>query len=125
EQNSVLGIQGETTARSEAYLALMKHSPLGELLDGVFDEATASGVWQVPLTLSIPLLHSRDSTVQGAVRFTGSSLRLMPEMPPFSKLAGELEFSDRAISASGLKGEFLGGTVDVSGGLGGDFKGLQ
>src|SRR3546814_11578976 len=40
EENSVLGIQGETTAKGEAYLALMAHSPLGEMLDGIFDQAS-------------------------------------------------------------------------------------
>src|SRR3546814_18896314 len=75
EENSVLGIQGETTAKGEAYLALMAHSPLGEMLDGIFDQASTDGVWEVPLSLSIPLLHSRDSTVQGSIRFSGSTLR--------------------------------------------------
>ncbi|MGB3288490.1 MAG: YhdP family protein [Burkholderiaceae bacterium] len=125
EENSILGIQGETTAKGEAYLALMDHSPLGGLLDGIFDEASADGVWEVPLTLSIPLLHSRDTTVQGSIRFSGSTLRLMPEMPPFRKLTGSLDFTDTTISASDLKGEFLGGAVAVSGGMGGKLKGLK
>ncbi|MFW7343634.1 YhdP family protein [Pollutimonas sp. H1-120] len=125
EENSVLGIQGETTAKGEAYLALMTHSPLGELLDGIFDEASADGVWEVPLSLSIPLLHSRESTVQGAIRFSGSTLRLMPEMPPFQKLTGTMDFTDSTISTSDLKAEFLGGTVSAGGGVGGGLKGLQ
>src|SRR5690606_18496648 len=70
EDDSVLTIQGETSATADAYLALMTHSPLGEMLDGVFNEATADGTWQVPLTLTIPLLHSRNTTVQGAIRFS-------------------------------------------------------
>jgi uncharacterized protein (TIGR02099 family) len=125
EENSILGIQGETTAKGEAYLALMAHSPLGELLDGIFEEASADGVWEVPLSLSIPLLHSRDSTVQGAIRFSGSTLRLMPEMPPFQKLTGTMEFTDSTITTSDLKAEFLGGALAASGGVGGGLKGLQ
>lgn len=125
EENSVLGIQGETAAKGEAYLALMAHSPLGELLDGIFDEASADGVWEVPLSLSIPLLHSRDTTVSGAIRFSGSTLRLMPEMPPFRQLTGSMDFTDSTISASELKAQFLGGPLVASGGVGGDLKGLK
>jgi len=125
EHDSVLGIRGQTTAKAEAYLALMAHSPLGKMLDDVFSEARADGVWEVPLELSIPLLNSLDSTVRGSIRFAGSALRLMPEMPVFSKVTGSLDFTDTAISASDLKAEFLGGPVALSGGVGGAYKGLQ
>src|SRR5690606_37317902 len=123
--NSVLGITGQTSADSSAYIALMQHSPLGSILDHQFDEMLATGAWNVPLSLSIPLLHSKDTTVQGAIHFSGGDLHLMPEMPVFSKLAGSLEFTDTGFSASRLKGQFLGGPVVVTGGVGGAFKGLQ
>lgn len=125
EHDSVLTIQGQTTAKAQAYLALMTHSPLGQMLDGAFDEARADGAWEVPLELSIPLLHSRDSTVRGSIHLSGSALRLMPEMPVFTKVTGSLEFTDTAISTSALQAEFLGGPVTLGGGIGGAYKGLQ
>ena len=124
EHNSVLSIAGQSNADSSAYLALIANSPLSSLLDHQFDEARASGQWNVPLNLTIPLLHSRDTTVQGAINFSGGSLQLMPEMPVFSKLDGSLAFTDTGFSASGLKGQFLGGPVAIDGGVGGAFKGL-
>lgn len=125
EDESVLTIHGATQGKGEAYLSLMNHSPLGEMLDGAFNGATADGMWEVPLALNIPLLRSRDTTVEGAIRFSGSTLRLTPETPVFSQLAGTLDFTDTGLSTTGLKANFLGGPVSVNGGVGGALKGLQ
>ncbi len=125
EHHSVLSIRGDTTAPASAYLALLHHSPLGGLLGGDFDEAQAQDTWQVPLALTIPLLNSRDTTVQGAIRFGGGTISLMPEMPPFKQVAGVLDFSDVEIKADAVKAEFLGGPVSIAGGMGGGQKGLK
>lgn len=125
EENSVLSITGQTTAEGNTYLALMTHTPLGDMLDGQFNEASATGAWSVPLALTIPLMHSRDTTVKGAIHFSEGDLRLTPEMPVFSKVAGTLEFTDTGFSTPGLKSEFLGGPVTINGGVGGTLKGLR
>src|SRR5690606_7971054 len=108
-----------------AYLALLTQSPLGGMLDWMFDEAKVDGAWEVPLSLKIPLLHSRDTTVDGAIHFSGSSVRLSPQIPAFNQVTGILHFTDAALSASGLKADFLGGPVALSGGVGVASKGLQ
>jgi uncharacterized protein (TIGR02099 family) len=120
-----LTIQGATSGKAATYLALMTHSPLGELLDGAFDSATADGAWEVPLTLHIPLLHSRDTTVRGAIRFTDNSVRLSPALPPFTQVSGTLDFTDTGASSAGMKARFLGGALSLSGGVGGALKGLH
>ncbi|NYT61355.1 TIGR02099 family protein [Alcaligenaceae bacterium] len=125
EENSILSIDGATKGKGESYLALMTHSPLGEMLDGVFNEASADDVWEVPLSLTIPLLHSHNTTVNGAIHFSGSSVRLMPEMPPFTQVKGSLDFTDTGISTKGLKASFLGGPLTLGGGAGKGLKGLQ
>src|SRR5690606_29644737 len=69
EDNPVLTITGDTSAPASTYLALMTHSPLGEMLDEQFNESRATGDWQVPLALNIPLMHSDDTTVKGTIHF--------------------------------------------------------
>lgn len=124
DHDPLLTIVGETTAEASHYLALMKHSALGGLLGGVFNEASADGVWDVPLKLNIPLAHARQTTVEGAIHFAGGALRLAPEMPPFTQVDGVLDFSDDRVGATGLKAMFLGGPVALSGRMGTDEKGL-
>ncbi|MBB5217054.1 YhdP family protein [Parapusillimonas granuli] len=124
ERDSVLEVQGHTAAKADAYLALVRHSPLGKMLDGLLDEARATGEWEVPLAMSLPLVDGRDGAVKGEVRFSGGEFQPMPEMPAFRRLSGALAFTETDIQAADLKGEFLGGPVAVGGGVGGGAKGL-
>lgn len=125
ERDSVLSVTGDTQAQGQAYLGLMTHAPLGKMLDGVFNEASTDGIWHVPLALTIPLLHSRDSTVKGAIHFSGNTLRLSPDIPALTQVTGTLDFTDAMIAATGLRGEFLGGALSMEGGVGGKLDGLQ
>src|SRR5690606_36704345 len=75
--------------------------------------------------VTIPLLESSDTTVKGSVRFDGKTVRLMPEIPPLSKLAGVLEFTQTGATVTDLKAQFLGGGATINGGIGGDSKGLR
>src|SRR3546814_19765275 len=61
---SILSIQGDTTASAMSYLSLMRHSPLGGLLEHVFDAAQGDGDWSIPLQLTIPLRRVRDTSVR-------------------------------------------------------------
>lgn len=125
ENDAVLSVGGDTRASGSAYMALMQHSPLGEMLDGVFDEAKASGDWQVPLSLTVPLEHSVDAQVDGEVRFAPGELRLLPGMPAFEKMQGALHFNEREITVpKPITGHFLGGEITLGGQLGGSGKGL-
>ena len=125
EHNSVLQIDGNSRAPAPAYLSLLGSTPLGGLLGGDFDQARAQGNWQVPIRFDIPLRHSEDTTVQGQILFDGGSVSLMPEMPDFRRVTGALDFSDRGMQADGLEAEFLGGSVNLAGGLGGGQPGLK
>ncbi|NGM87781.1 TIGR02099 family protein [Parapusillimonas sp. SGNA-6] len=125
EQESVLSITGNTRASATTYLALIKHSPLGGMLDGLFDEAKGDGTLEVPLTLTIPLVNAEQTTVEGAVQFAGAMLSMAPDLPPFEQIDGRLVFSDTVVSADGLKASFLGGPVTLNGGFGGASHGLR
>src|SRR5690606_24856904 len=83
---AILKIDGPTQGDAAAYMELMRHSALGPLLDGLFDQATATGVWQVPLSLTIPLSTDDNPQVQGHIQFNGGDVRLMPQLPPLQKL---------------------------------------
>jgi uncharacterized protein (TIGR02099 family) len=125
EHESILEIQGDSTAPAEAYVALVQHSPLSRLLDHAFDQARAEGAWHVPLQLTIPLRRVRDTVVKGAIQFAQGQVSIRPDTPSFSRVQGTLDFSDTGFSASGLTAQFLGGPVSLNGGIGGTRPGLQ
>ncbi|MHA3902980.1 YhdP family protein [Castellaniella sp. WN] len=130
EHDSTLHISGQTAAPGEAYMALIRRSPLATLLDGVFDEASAGGDWKVPLSLTIPLLHSQDTQVQGRVDLRQGSLQFLPRAPAIQDIDGQLHFSEQGVRiAQPLTARLLGGGVKIGGSLGGsrstglDFQG--
>jgi uncharacterized protein (TIGR02099 family) len=124
EDNARLSIEGQSSAPATAYLALNRHSPLGELLDNALDEARADGVWNVPLWLNVPLYDTDETTVSGSVVFNGGTFQLDSVMPVMSGVNGQLDFSDTGIRSQGVKATALGGALAISGGLGGDNKNL-
>nr|WP_306669765.1 YhdP family protein [Allopusillimonas soli] len=125
EHDPILDISGETEGGATAYLGLMTHSPLGQLLGNVFEDTRASGDWQVPLALTIPLTHASDTQVDGAIHFQGNTLHLMPGVPAFEQMQGVLAFTQDGATAQGIKGTVLGGAMKMDGALGGQGKGLR
>lgn len=124
EQDSVLEIQGKGRAPAAAYLSLIRHSPLTRLLDGVFDEAKGAGMWDVPISMTIPLFDTDETTVAGDVVFNDAALSLSDRFPALSALNGRVSFTETFMSSDGLRGQVLGGPVSIAGGVGGDQKGL-
>ena len=125
ERDAVLTVSGETRAQGADYMALLTHSPLGELLDGVFDGAQATGAWEVPLTLTVPLAHGDQTRVEGRIVLDGASLRLMPGTPELERLKGALRFTEEGVEPEpGFTLRVLGGEAALSGGLGGEGRSL-
>lgn len=118
DNDAQLQIEGESTGLVPAYLAMATHTPLGKLLDGMLDHAEGSGDWGLSLKLRIPLLHARDTQVDGHILFQGNTFRFMPQQPVMSDLQGDLEFTDQGMQTKALRGTFLGGPIQVSGRLG-------
>ena len=80
ELNSVLQVTGNSSGPVPAYLALVANSPLGKLLDGALDEAQGTGDWRMPIKLTVPLLNTDDTQVDGHIQFADNSFSFMPEM---------------------------------------------
>ena len=95
ELNSVLQVTGNSSGSVPAYLALVANSPLGKLLDGALDEARARATGACR-SLTVPLLNTDDTQVDGHIQFADNSFSFMPEMPLLTQMHGDLEFSGRA-----------------------------
>jgi len=132
---TTLNLHGQSEASADAYLALVRHTPLQTLLQNTLDETRLEGGehwrWRVPLRLTVPLLHSRQTRVRGQVQFTppdndgaSTQLTLFNDIPLFEQVSGTLDFSEWGVSLQDLRARFLGGDVVVSGGLGTNQPGL-
>lgn len=117
ELNSVLQVTGNSSGSVPAYLALVANSPLGKLLDGALDEAQGTGDWRMPIKLTVPLLNTDDTQVDGHIQFADNSFSFMPEMPLLTQMHGDLEFSEKGVQTREVRAQFLGGPVKISGRL--------
>lgn len=124
EQDSILSVSGAGSGDAQAFLSLVRESPLGGLLDGVFDEANGEGRWEVPISLIIPLMDTDQTQVEGSVVFDKAGLQLADMFPRLSGIEGRVSFTERHLSAHGMKARVLGGPVAISGGVGKGHKGL-
>lgn len=122
EHGPLLEIDGETRGAAPAFLAFVKRSPVGRMIDGALDEASASGNFVVPLSLRIPLDHHDadpghgEVQVKGEVRLSGNDFALASTVPPFSQLTGTVAFDQHGIALRNVAGTALGGPVKLSGG---------
>lgn len=120
--DAVLDIDGETRGPAPAFLAFVKGSPVGRMIGGALDEATASGNFVVPISLRIPLAHRESEQehaeveVKGEVRLAGNEFRLAPAAPPLSRLTGTVAFDNRGVALRDVTGTALDGPVRLSGG---------
>lgn len=117
-------VEGTSQGEAAAYLALSGASPLGTLLDGLLDDTRATGQWQVPIKLDIPLLDVDDTTVAGSIVFDGGEVHQWADIPPFRQVRGRLGFSEKGMSAHDITGQFLGGNFRLNGELASDKPGL-
>ena len=122
EHGPLLEIDGETRGAAPAFLAFVKRSPVGRMIGGALDDASASGNFVVPLSLRIPLDHHdadpahAEVQVKGEVRLAGNDFSLAPAVPPFSQLTGTVAFDQHGIALRNVAGTALGGPLKLSGG---------
>ena len=50
----------------------------------------------MPIKLTVPLLNTDDTQVDGHIQFADNSFSFMPEMPLLTQMHGDLEFSEGA-----------------------------
>ena len=92
ELNSVLQVTGNSSGPVPAYLALVANSPLGNCSTARWTRprARATGACR---SLTVPLLNTDDTQVDGHIQFADNSFSFMPEMPLLTQMHGDLEFS--------------------------------
>ncbi|MDX3906680.1 MAG: YhdP family protein [Pigmentiphaga sp.] len=122
DHDPVLQIDGQTQGPAPAFLAFVKGSPVGRMIGGALEEATASGNFTVPLSLRIPLgdgdadAGEHEVDVKGEVRLAGNEFRLAPAAPALTRLSGVVGFDNHGIALREVTGMALDGPVRLSGG---------
>ena len=113
---SVLKLQGSARGAAADLLNFVGTSPVGGWMGGALHGATASGVAELALALTVPLQQPERSQVRGSVQLTGNDLRLQPGMPLLAQARGRVDFTEQGVKVDGGRALALGGDVGIEGG---------
>ncbi len=112
---ALLRVEGGGEGAAQQMLRFVDESPLAARIDDFAREARIDGDARLRLRLALPLREPEAARVEGTVAFAGNTLHLDEALPPFSALAGTLEFSERALVLRDLSARFLDGPLQVDG----------
>lgn len=110
----LLEIDGEALGAASEFIRFVNFSPVTETIEGLTEEMTATGDMHLLLNLKVPLRHSKDTTAAGRLSFIGNTVFPGPEMPRLEQMNGQLDFTERSISAQKITARILGGAASAS-----------
>lgn len=116
-EHSVVEVQSDVRGPLPDMLALVSASPIARLTQGALERASATGMAELQLGLSLPISHIDESAVRGSVTLTGNDVRFVPEAPTVSAARGVVQFSQSGFTLVGVQGRALGGEVRLEGGM--------
>lgn len=111
-----LEIDGSAAAALQDFVRYANDSPVLDWIGRFTEETVAGGDARLALKLQLPLAHLIDAKVQGILQFAENDVTLQNAIPPLLRTSGKLEFNERGFNLNGIKANFLGGPVAVSGG---------
>lgn len=114
-RDAQLKIEGSGDGPAQDMLRFIDESPLRNRIGDFSRGIDVKGAARLQLKLDIPLDEVEATRVAGTVQFEGNELVLDTAIPPFSRVAGTLAFTEDSLALRGMTGVFLGGAVRVDG----------
>jgi uncharacterized protein (TIGR02099 family) len=115
-EDMVLDVDGEAAGPLQNFLQFTNNSPVAGWIGHFTEETKGSGNAKLGLKLQLPLHQLQEAKVRGSLQFSGNTVTLFNVMPPLAGTNGKLEFNEKGFALNGLKSNFLGGPVAISGG---------
>lgn len=111
-----LHVSGKAAGKLQDLVRYTQDSPVAEWIGNVTDSFQATGNARLALDLSLPLMHFEKTVVQGTVDFAQNDIQLFDFLPPLQATSGRLTFNEKGFGLDGIRAQFAGGRVNVSGG---------
>lgn len=112
----LLEVDGSAAGPLQEFVRYTVDSPVSEWIAHFTDETSAGGNARLALKLQLPFMRMIESKVQGTLQFANNEVILQNAMPPLLSTVGKLDFNERGLTLSGIKANFVGGPVTVTGG---------
>lgn len=121
----VLSMTAALRGEAGQVLNLARSTALDEYVGNYIEGVVASGVVEIPLTLTVNLIEPENVRFQASLNFNGSTFKLPGSIPDVEQLRGIIDISNNRVAFQDVRAKFMGGDVRVSGDLGENSKGMQ
>jgi len=111
----VLRISGLARGKTSDMIRFVNQSPIATRINEFSEDLEARGDAQLDLSLVLPLEDLDRTQVLGTVKLEDNEMRLSEDLPPLSAVRGDFGFTESALFLSSLRGQFLGGEIQISG----------
>lgn len=116
QRDPLLTVDGEAAGPLQNFIRFTNDSPVAGWISHFTKETRASGNAKLGLKLHLPLHQMEEAKVAGSLQFSGNTVSLQNALPPLSGTNGKLEFNENGFSIPGIRSNFLGGPIAISGG---------
>ena len=113
---AVLEIEGQAHGPAADLLRYVQTTPLAGWTGDALAQSQASGAADLKLSLTVPLARRADTTVKAELQLAGNDLRLQPGLPMLAGARGLVHVSHRGVQLQALRGQALGGELQIDGG---------
>jgi len=110
---ALLSLQGRAEGSAADVLGFINQSPLQQRFGSFSQDAKAIGDSRLDLSLNIPLVSGADVETYGLVKFEDSAIDFTRLGVDLSGLSGEVEFSNKGLSAQGVNAVVMGQPANV------------
>lgn len=121
----VLTLTAGLRADATEFLKVIHGSALQTHVGSYIEDMTASGMVDMPLSLTVDLAQPENMRFQSSLNFTGTTFKLPGNIPDIDQLRGILELSNDRVVFQDIRARFMGGDVRITGDLGKDAKGFR
>lgn len=112
----VLEIDGYAAGNMNKMLSYIEHSPVASWIEHFTSDTRATGNGKLHLKFQMPIERALETTAQGTVQLSNNDVDLLKDLPTIAGASGQVLFDETGFSLKDIKGRFLGGPVEVSGG---------
>jgi uncharacterized protein (TIGR02099 family) len=110
--DTVLQVDGRAQGPAQDFVRYANASPVGDHLRGLMATLNARGTMQLGLKMQIPMSHSDDTRMSGKLSLRDNSL-LWSGLPRIEQARGDIDFTEKSLSAKNINAQFLGGGLRV------------
>lgn len=113
----VVVFQARVAAPAANMLTLIRNTPLSQSYGDQLAVLKATGTVNVDANLSLDIAQPTKNLTQGTFKLNNASLQINKDLPPLEQINTTLAFNQHSIKAEQANAQWLGGSVQVSGGI--------